>query len=198
MLRTALAFIVVLFASSNVLSAQPHHSGVFAVEGGTGDDGCFANYRTTQAVFGYSEPTESSEHIRTVDANRRIDWNDRSEALTVVIRPAIFRALQDVSIAGDDQSTSDETTIHLAIGDRIEVLAYAGEGDSYFRRDGNVYVGHTPGIGSVVTGLNELFELELEPVIQIWVRLIDHGGKPRAWVNVSQPGVEAYGSHCGG
>ena len=187
-----------LLLMSATTSAQPHHSGIFAVEGGTGDDGCQANYRTTQAVLGYSEPTESSEHIRTVDAARRIDWNDRSEALTVVIRPAIFRALQDVSIAGDDQSTSDETTIHLAIGDRIEVLAYVGEGDSYFRRNGIVYIGHTPGIGSVVTGLNELFELELEPVIQIWVRLIDHGGKPRAWVNVSQPGVEAYGSHCGG
>ncbi len=189
---------ILLLVLGVATSAQPHHSGVFAIEGGTGDDGCFANYRTTQAVFAYSEPTESSEHIRTVDAARRIDWNDRSEALTVVIRPAIFRALQDVSIAGDDQSTSDETTIHLAIGDRIEVLAYVGEGDSYFRRNGIVYIGHTPGIGSVVTGLNELFELELEPVIQIWVRLIDHGGKPRAWVNVSQPGVEAYGSHCGG
>ena len=191
--------LALLFAlSCTAASAQPHHSGVFAVEGGTGDDGCQANYRTTQAVFGYSEPTESSEHIRTVDANRRIDWNDRSEALTVVIRPAIFRALQDVTINGSDPSTSDVTAIHLATGDRIEVLAYAGEGDSYFRRDGNVYIGHTPGIGSVVTGLNELFELETEPVIQIWVRLIDHGGKPRAWVNVSQPGVEAYGSHCGG
>ena len=148
--------------------------------------------------FSYSEPTESSEHIRTVDANRRIDWNDRSEALTVVIRPAVFRALQDVTINGFDQSTSNEATLHLVAGDRLEVLAYAGEGDSYFRRDGNVYIGHTPGIGNVVTGLNELFELELEPVIQIWVRLIDHGGKPRAWVNVSQPGVVAYGSHCGG
>ena len=198
MARLCFAIIVLLVASARVLSAQPHHSGIFAVEGGTGDDGCQANYRTTQAVFGYSEPTESSEHIRTVDANRRIDWNDRSEALTVVIRPAIFRALQDVTINGSDPSTSDEVTIHLATGDRIEVLAYAGEGDSYFRRDGNVYIGHTPGIGSVVTGLNELFELETEPVIQIWVRLIDHGGKPRAWVNVSQPGVEAYGSHCGG
>jgi len=162
------------------------------------DDGCVANYRTTQAVFGYSEPTESSEHIRTVGAARRIDWNDCSEALTVVNRPAIFRALQDVMINGYDQATSNEATIHLSTGDRIEVLAYAGEGDSYFRRDGNVYIGHTPGIGSVVTGLNESFEFETEPVIQIWVRLIDHGGKPRAWVNVSQPGVEAYGSHCGG
>ena len=197
MLRSSILVILVATAFTTA-SAQPHHSGVFAVEGGTGDDGCFANYRTTQAVFAYSEPTESSEHIRTVDANRRIDWNDRSEALTVVIRPAIFRALQDVSINGYDQSSSSETTLHLVEGDRLEVLAYAGEGDSYFRRDGNVYIGHTPGIGNVVTGLNELFELELEPVIQIWVRLIDHGGKPRAWVNVSQPGVEAYGSHCGG
>ncbi|MCH7639345.1 MAG: hypothetical protein IH855_07780 [Bacteroidetes bacterium] len=197
MLRSSILVILVATAFTTA-SAQPHHSGVFAVEGGTGDDGCFANYRTTQAVFAYSEPTESSEHIRTVDANRRIDWNDRSEALTVVIRPAIFRALQDVSINGYDQSSSSETTLHLVEGDRLEVLAYAGEGDSYFRRDGNVYVGHTPGIGNVVTGLNELFELEVEPVIQIWVRLIDHGGKPRAWVNVSQPGVEAYGSHCGG
>ena len=189
--------ILLLFLTA-VASAQPHHSGVFAVEGGTGGDGCQANYRTTQAVLGYSEPTESSEHIRTVDAARRIDWNDRSEALTVVIRPAIFRALYDVSISGYSQSSSKEASFYLVAGDRIEVLAYAGEGDSYFRRDGNVYIGHTPGIGSVLTGLNELFDLETEPVIQIWVRLIDHGGKPRAWVNVSRPGVEAYGSHCGG
>ena len=189
--------ILLLFLTA-AASAQPHHSGVFAVEGGTGDDGCQANYRTTQAVFGYSEPTESSEHIRTVDAARRIDWNDRSEALTVVIRPAVFRALQDVTINGSDQSSSNEATLHLAAGDRLEVLAYAGEGDSYFRRNGIVYVGHTPGIGSVITGLNEMFELESEAVIQIWVKLIDHGGKPRAWVNVSRPGVEAYGSHCGG
>ena len=198
MMRVLLALVIAFAFFPFVVSAQPHHSGIFAVEGGTGDDGCQANYRTTAAVNAYSEPTEASEHIRTVDAARRIDWNDRSEALTVVIRPAIFRALQDVTISGYTPSTSDATAIHLATGDRIEVLAYAGEGDSYFRRDGNVYVGHTPGIGSVVTGLNELFELELEPVIQIWVRLIDHGGKPRAWVNVSQPGVEAYGSHCGG
>ena len=197
MIRFLLALAIVFAFHPYETSAQPHHSGVFAVAGGAGDDGCEANYQTTLAVNAYSEPTESSEHIRTVEANRRIDWNDRSEALTVVIRPAIFRALQDVTISGYDQSSSSEATLHLAVGDRIEVLAYAGEGDSYFRSDGDVYLGHTPGIGSVVTGLNELFELEVDPVIQVWVRLIDHGGKPRAWVNVGQPGVEAYSSYCG-
>ncbi|MDX1440657.1 MAG: hypothetical protein R3284_12215 [Rubricoccaceae bacterium] len=179
------------------VSAQPHHAGVYSVPGGTGDDGCVANYSTTEAVFAYSEPSTSSEHIRTVDANRRIDWNDRSEALTVIIRPAIFRALHDVTIGGINQETSEEATLNLAEGDRIEVLAYSGEGNSYFRRDGQVYVGYAPGIGSIVTGLNDVFELETEPVIEVWVRLINHDGKPRAWVNVSQPGVVAYGSHCG-
>ncbi len=188
------------FAFSLTLSAsaQPHHSGVYAIPGGTGDDGCVANYQTTAAVNGYSEPTESSDHIRTVDAERRIDWNDRSEALTVVVRPAIFRATQSVSLSGINQTTSSQSTLALSTGDRLEVLAYAGEGDSYFRKDGQVYIGYAPGIGDVVTGLNDVFVLETEPIVQVWVRLIDHDGKPRAWVNVTQPGVEAYSSHCGG
>lgn len=177
-------------------SAQPQHAGIFSVPGGTGDDGCQANYRTTQSVVAYSEPSSMSDHIRTVDANRRVDWNDRSEALTVVIQPAIFRATERVTLHGVSENASSPATIHISEGNRVEVLAYAGEGDSYFRVNGDVFVGYAPGIGDVTTGLNDSFELETEPIVEVWVRLIDHGGKPRAWVNVSQPGVEPYSSYC--
>lgn len=188
--------LLLVFATSAY--AQPHHSGVFSVPGGTGDDGCQANYQTSQSILAYSEPSDASDHIRTVDANRRIDWNDRSESLTVVVRPAIFRATQSVSMSGAPQSGGGATTLNLSAGDRIEVLAYAGEGDSYFRQNGNVYVGYAPGIGDVITGLNDVFELESEAIFEVWVRLIGHGGKPEAWVKINQPGITAYGSHCGG
>ena len=165
---------------------------VIYLPGGAGAEECYAQWSTVAAVRAHSAPTSQSRVVRTIDAQRRVDANDYSESLTAVLRSGLTRAVQPVSFEAASAGSGETRTVRLGAGDEVEVLGNAGEGFVYFTSGTSVLVGFIPGY----YGGGEV-EVVRRPVVEIWVRLIEHGGdRPAAWLNTAQAGLIEREAYC--
>ena len=160
--------------------------------GGAGAEGCFAQWATRSAVRAYSAPTEASQHLRTVDAERRVDANDYSESLTAVLRPGLVRVRGPLQFSARRLGTDRNETVRLGTGAEVEVLAPGPEESVYFAFANGVYAGALPGY----YGGAEL-EVVRRPVTELWVRLVEHGPeRPASWLNTAQAGMVPREPFC--
>jgi len=160
--------------------------------GGASAEGCSAQWATRAAVRAYSAPTPQSRHLRTVDADRRVDANDYSESLTAVLERGLVRARRAVEVTGVRLGTEESVRLRLAPGDELEVLADAAEESAYFVVDGVTFAGFVPGY----YGGDEV-EVLRRPVTELWVRLVAHSDdRPAAWLNTAQAGMAPRESFC--
>ncbi len=160
--------------------------------GGADVEGCYAQWATNAAVRAFSAPTSVSRHTRTIDAQRRVDANDYSEALMAVLRSGLARARRPLQIDAYRLGTERTETVRLALNDELEILAFAPEESVYFAFGNGVYTGVVPG----VTG-GDGVEMVREPITELWVRLIEHGEeRPAAWLNTAQAGMIAREPFC--
>lgn len=190
--------VTLIVALSHTATAQPQHDGVFSTPGGGWDNGCYGQWRTTSSANAYVRPSAASEKIRTIDSNRLIGWNDRSEALTVVTRPGLARTRRAITIQASTEA-EHLVDLNVAVNKEIELLAYGGEANSFFRMDGVLYVGFVPATQWLLEGYPELrrdFEIVRLPRTQLWVLLVPRPGKPAAWLNVNQNGIEEVDPYC--
>ena len=188
-------------------AAQPRHGGLASWPNvaGDGEGGCFSRWRTTARVPAYAEPNTSSRRVRTVEANRRIDPNDRTESLRVLRsygRARTRRAftLQAIT-AGRQAGQYLTTTLTLPAGAVLETMWYAGSEGSDFRYRGVEYRGDVLSERWMLSEYPELgrdFEVLSYPVVENWVRLAARGDRAAGWVNVSGSGVTEAGEVCDG
>ena len=172
--------------------AQSDPLPVTFLPGGAGSEGCFEQWSTRAAVRAFSAPTESSTHLRTIDAERRVDANDYSESLTAVLRPGLVRALRPLSFDATRFGQDRTEPVQLGLNDELEVLALGPEESVTFSFGNGVYSGSIPGF----YGGGEV-EVVREPVTELWVRLVEHGeGRPAAWINTAQAGMVAREPFC--
>lgn len=165
---------------------------VVFLPGGAGSEGCYAQWSTRSAVRAFSAPTEFSEYLRTIDAERRVDANDYSESLTAVLRPGLARALRPLQFDATRLGTGRSERVSLGLNDELEILALGPEESVYFSFANGVYSGVVPG----VYGGGEV-EMTREPVTELWVRLIEHGeDRPASWLNTAQAGMVAREPFC--
>ena len=177
--------VLLLLLSVSAASGQSNPSPVTFVPGGASDDGCYHQWVTTSAVRAYSAPSDQSQHVRTVEADRRIDANDYSEALTAVAEPGVIRALRDLVADGVELGSGQGRSVPVAQGQEIALLSSGSANASFFAVDGVVYQGYIPGFENSTGNV----EVARYPEAQVWVRLIDRGsGKPAAWVDTGGAG----------
>ena len=152
--------------------------------GGATAGGCRAQWQTNAPVRAYSAPTDVSAAVRTLDAARRVDANDYSEALTAVLEPGRIR----LRAAVDVPSTPGSGTagLRLAAGEDLRVLV-TSDGFTTFVYGGRLYEAR---LGDV--------EVLQAPVTEVWVRLLPRDDRPAAWLNTAQAGVVAWDPVCGG
>ncbi|WP_412063134.1 hypothetical protein [Rubrivirga sp. IMCC45206] len=184
------AFVLLpLAASAQTVDAVP----VIFLPGGAGAEGCYAQWSTRSAVRAYSAPTRASEHIRTVDGQRRIDANDYSESLTAVLQTGMLRALRITEAEGTPLNGSgDYREVRLGAGDSIEILANGPEESVFFLWEGIAYAGFVPGFYG-----GDRYEVVRRPVTELWVRLREAGeGRPASWVNTAQAGMAPREAFC--
>ena len=182
---------VLLAALTAPALAQPDPVPVVYLPGGASEEACYSQWATRSAVRGYSAPTEQSRHVRTVDAERRVDANDYSESLTAVLRPGRARARRPVEVRARRLSADRAEAVRLDAGEEVTVLAPAGEGTLYLSFGDAVWVGSLPGYpdGAVAE--------TLAPVTEVWVRLVEHGeDRPAAWLNTAQAGMARREPFC--
>lgn len=162
------------------------------VPGGASDENCHSQWTTTSAVRAYSAPTEQSEHVRTVEAERRIDANDYSESLTAVLEPGLVRVRQPITAEASPWGGRSMERLLLSPGDEVTVLAPGAEGSVTFGVRGQTYSGFLPGY----SGGDEV-EVVREPVTELWVRLVAYSDdRPAAWVNTAQAGMAPREPFC--
>ena len=114
--------------------------------------------RIVAAVRAHSAPTDVSAAIRTIDAARRVDANDYSEAVTAVLEAGRVRLRTAVTIPGAPGSGS--AGLRLAAGEELRVLATA-DGFTTFVYGGRVYEARLEGAETLQA-----------PVVEVWVRLL--------------------------
>ena len=188
-LLLALAFLAPLAASGQV---TPGPLPVIFLPGGAGAGGCYAQWSTVAPVVAYSAPTEQSDAIRTIDAQRRVDANDYSESLTAVLRPGLVRVREDLAFDAVRVGQERSEAVRLGGGDEIQVLAGAGEGAHYFVVGSATYAGFIPGY----YGGDEV-EVVRPYIVEIWVRLRSHGDdRPESWLNTAQAGLVEREAFC--
>lgn len=187
------ALALLLFASvAASAQAVPDPLPVVYLPGGAGAEGCYAQWSTVAAVQAHSAPTPQSRAIRTIDAQRRVDANDYSESLTAVLRPGLVRVREPLAFEAVRAGTAATEGVRLGAGDEVEVLGTAGEGAHYFTVGTTVYLGFIPGY----YGGGEV-EVVRPPIVELWVRLIEHGGdRPAAWLNTAQAGMVEREAFC--
>jgi hypothetical protein len=190
-----------LLASLPVLAAaqsMPEPLPVVYLPIGGQQEECRQQWQTDAAVRAYSAPTEASRPIRTIDALRRVDANDYTEALTAVLRNGRARARAAMRIPDAVNLTTARTgPLALAAGEEFEVLARAPEGVGYFLYRGALYAGTVPGFSVQAAGPQ--VDMLAQPVTELWVRLVEHGAdRPAAWLNVAQAGIVEREGFCGG
>lgn len=186
-------FVLALLPFATTAQPAPDPTPIVYLAGGAGSGGCYAQWATRSAVRAYSAPTAQSRHLRTVDAERRIDANDYSESLTAVLRPGRARARRVIAFDAVRLTTGRAETVQLREGDEVDVLAPVGTRSVYFTIGNDVFTGVLPGY----TASNGDVEAVLQPVIEVWVRLTDYGdGRPASWLNTAEAGVAAREPFC--
>ncbi len=152
--------------------------------GGATAGGCRAQWQTNAPVRAYSAPTDVSAAIRTIEAARRVDANDYSEALTAVLEPGRVRLRAALTVPSTPGSGA--AGLRLAAGEELRVLV-TSEGFSTFVYGGRVYEARL--------GDAEVLQV---PVTEVWVRLLPRDDRPAAWLNTAQAGVVTWDPVCGG
>lgn len=202
------AFLSVLaLVLAHAPAAQPRHGGLASWPNvaGDGEGGCNYRWRTTARVPAYAEPDASSRRVRTVEADRRIDPNDRTESLRVLRsygrartrRPFTLQAIT----AGRRANEYLTTTLTLPAGAEVETMWYGGSEGSDFRYQGVEYRADVPAERwqwDEEPGYRRDFEPVRYPAVENWVRLVAREGRPAAWVDVTGRGVVRAGSVCDG
>jgi hypothetical protein len=188
-------------------AAQPRHGGLASWPNvaGDGEGGCFYRWYTTASVPAYAEPNTSSRQVRTVEAGRRIDPNDRTASLRVLraygrVRTRRAFTLQAIT-AGRRADEYLTTTLTLPAGAVLETMWFAGTEGSDFRYRAVEYRADVPAERwqwAEDAEYRRDFEAVRYPVVENWVRLVLRGARPAAWVNVSGAGVSRAGSQCDG
>ncbi len=169
-----------LVALAPLATAQPRHDGVYAYPWGV----CGSIYVTSRAVQAYAEPRAVGAPIRQVDAGRRVEPNDVTETLTVVLSPGVSITRQAFE--------PGEAGFTIPRGTRVELFGEAGDGAQIFRVGGTMhtaYAGLPSDAASVTADTRRLYTIESFPRVEVWVRLRARPGKPAAWLNTSQPGI---------
>lgn len=153
---------------------------VTVVPGGAEADGCRRQWQTSNAVPARSAPTDASRVLRTIDAMRRVDGNDYTEALTVVLQPGRLHAPQAATLRAVHLERGTTVSLPVAAGQEIVWLGSAGRTDAHMLVDGVVYAATLPaGVERIAL-----------PAVEVWVRLVAHGeGRPEAWLNTAQAGM---------
>lgn len=177
-------FLAALVAVPVAAQAPAEPLPVTYLPGGATEGGCRAQWQTNAAVRAHSAPTDASAPIRTVDALRRVDANDYTEAITAVLEPGRVRLRTALRVPAPPGSGT--AGLQLASGEEIRVLATSG-GFSTFTYGGRVYEARLEGA-----------ETLQEPVVEVWVRLAAREDRPAAWLNTAGAGVVAWESSCGG
>ena len=191
-----LAALVLLVAPAAAAQAVDPTPVVF-LPGGAQVEECRRQWQTSAAVRARTAPLGFASAIRTVDGLRRVDANDYTEAVRAVLQTGVARARRATVLRGDALG-GGAVRVELAAGETLEVLARGAEGTALFRWRDAVVQGEVPGV-SVQTG-DAAGELELvrEPVVEVWVRLVEHDAdRPAAWLNTSQAGVTEREAFCG-
>lgn len=174
-------------------AAQVDPIPVTYLPGGAIDAGCHAQWTTTGAAPAFSAPTPASRRVRTVEAQRRVDANDYSEALLAVLQPGRVRARRAVSFEAFSVERGGRETVQLAPGDEMDLLAYAGDGETYLAVDGALF--RSAAVPDYDGG--SALERVQEGVVELWVHLRDHGpDRPASWFNTSQAGVVVREPYC--
>ncbi len=180
--------VVLAFAVASV-HAQPRVEPlpVTFLPGGAAVEGCRSQWQTSAPVTAYSAPTEASRALRTIDANRRVDANDYTESLTVVLEPGRVRATRAATMPAVRMDRGETSSVTFAAGQELPWLGSAGEASVYLVSGGVVYAGALP------AGV----ERAAAPAVEVWVRLVAHGdGRPEAWLNTAQAGMVAREADC--
>lgn len=153
--------------------------------GGAEAEGCSNQWATRAAVHAYSAATPQSRRLRTVDADRRVDANDYSEALTVVLEAGFARATRAIEVAGVRLGTEEPARFTLEPGDVLTILADGPEESVFFAVEGIAYAGFVPGYYG-----GDGLEVVRRPATEVWIRLIAHSAdRPAAWLNTAQAGM---------
>lgn len=202
---------VLLVALAAVLvrapAAQPRHGGLASWPNIVGDSegSCAYRWYTTAAMPAYAEPNTSSRRVRTVEAGRRIDPNDRSQSLRVLraygrVRTRRAFTLQTYT-AGRRAGEYVQAALTLPAGAVLETMWFAGGEGSDFRYRGVEYRGDVLSERWMVREYPEYardFQALAYPVVENWVRLVARSGQPAGWVRVSGAGVSQSESTCEG
>ena len=167
-----------LIALPAAAQAPPEPLPATFLAGGATAGGCRAQWQTVAAVAARSAPTDAAAMTRTIDAQRRVDANDYSEALTAVLEPGRVRLRAPVTVGATP-------TLRLSAGDELRVLAVS-DGLTTFAYGGRLYEAR---LGDVET-------LQL-PVSELWVFLLPRDDRPAAWLNTAQAGVVRWDPVCG-
>lgn len=188
--RLSTLTLLLLIASPGI--AQPQHAGVVAIMGGDAYDICSGRWRTRTTVQGWPEPTTTvGRPIRTLEPNRLVEPNDRSDAVTVILRPGRNTARRNLAFEAQEygavrlvgpQTPQRTVTLRVRAGAVLEHLMHIGEAGDYFVYDGRVYYTDDRG----VFGDSTMTSPGAEAETRLWVRLVARGaGRPAAWVLVS-------------
>ena len=183
-MRLPLALLALALAAPAAAQAALEPLPATFLTGGATAGGCRLQWQTTAAVSARSAPTDASTATRTVDAARRVDANDYSEALTAVLEPGRVRLRTALTVP--DTPGSGGPGLRLAAGDELRTLG-ASDGFTTFVYGGRLYEAR----------LGDAETLQA-PVSEVWVFLAPRDDRPAAWLNTAQAGVVAWEPACGG
>lgn len=183
-MRLALAAVSVLLAGPARAQAPPEPLAATYLAGGATAGGCRAQWQTVAAVRAHSAPTDVSAAIRTIDALRRVDANDYSEAVTAVLESGRVRLRAATTVP--EAPGSGSAGLRLAAGEEVRML-YTADGFTTFVYGGRVYEAR----------LGDAETLQA-PVVEVWVRLLAREDRPAAWLNTAQAGIVPWDPVCGG
>ena len=188
-----LAVLAVVLA---VPAAAQDPTPVVYLPGGASVEACRMQWQTTAAVQARTAPMAFARAIRTVDGNRRVEANDYTEAVRVVLQPGLVRARRATVLRAS--SRGESARIELAAGETLDVLDTVGEGVAEFVWRGVLYQGEVPGYSVQTSDPASELEVVRRPFVEVWVRLVEHDAeRPAAWLNVTQAGVIERTSACG-
>lgn len=172
-------------------SSLPHARGqaldpiaVTFLPGGAESLDCRLQWQTRAPVVARSAPTDLADAIRGIDAMRRVDANDYTEALTAVLEPGRARAAAPF-VVEDAAPLSGGSSVALRIG-AGETISFLTEG----RPQTFVYLGRT------YRGTLDGLEVVSRPVAELWVRLVPREDRPAAWLNTAQAGIVPWDPSC--
>lgn len=179
-----------------VAAQAPDPTPVVYLPGGASVEECRMQWQTTAAVRARTAPVAFAKVIRTIDGNRRVDANDYTEAVRVVLQPGVLRARRPIVLRAFGRGESER--IELDAGETLDVLDTIGEGAAEFVWRGAVYQGELPGFSVQTSDPASELEVVRAPFVELWVRLVEHDEeRPAAWLNTGQAGVIERTSDCG-